>query len=194
MAQKILSTALVVGVAGAVAGAATYSAFSATATNDGNTFAAGTVVLGDNDAGGAVLSLDNAKPGDTSVGCIRVIASGSLESTVRMYAAVTGTLGPYLTLTVTRGTDASPSFKSCQGFSPDDADYGLGAPGRIFSGPLSSFPSDWGTGVADPPSGTPEVWTTDEAHSYRFHITLQDDNAAQGRSSTVTFTWEARNT
>jgi len=29
--------------------------------------------------------------------------------------------------------------------------------------------------------------------TYQFEVTLQDDNAAQGLTSTATFTWEAQN-
>ena len=46
------------------------------------------------------LSLDNAGPGDTAVGCIRVSYSGSLSSQVRLYGSTTGTgLDPYLEMT-----------------------------------------------------------------------------------------------
>jgi hypothetical protein len=42
---------------------------------------------------------------------------------MRLYGTVTGSLGPYLTLTVTRGADSGPSFPSCASFSADATNY-----------------------------------------------------------------------
>jgi len=186
-ARRILLTLVVLGTAGVVAGMGSYSAFSSTTTNTGNAFASGTVVISDNDSNGAMLSLSNAKPGDSSTGCIKVTYTGSLNAAVRMYATVTGTLAQYLTLTVTRGTNSS-SYPSCAAFSADATDYiGAGA-GIVYNGNLSAFASTWGTGLVDPTS-----WNQNDAHSYKFVVTVQDNNSAQGLSSTASFTWEARN-
>jgi hypothetical protein len=38
-----------------------------------------------------------------------------------------------------------------------------------------------------------EVWSTSENHAYKFQITLDNDSAAQGKSATANFHWEARN-
>ena len=43
------------------------------------------------------------------------------------------------------------------------------------------------------PSAT-ESWTTGEVHAYRFAVTVQDTNSAQGKNANQVFTWEARNT
>ena len=48
--RKTLLSLLLVGVVGTVASIGTYSAFSATTANPGDSFAAGTVVIADNDA------------------------------------------------------------------------------------------------------------------------------------------------
>jgi hypothetical protein len=152
------------------------------------------VSIADNDAGGALISLTNAKPGDTSSRCILVTYSGSLPANVRLYAAVTGTLGDYVDLTVTRGTDSAPSFSSCASFTADATNYiGSGA-GVIYSGVLSSFPTS-ATAANEPTSGAPATWTNSTTHSYKITATLQASapTAAQGASSTVTFTWEASN-
>ena len=61
--RKILRSLLVVGLAAAVVGGATFSAFSGATSSSGNSFAAGTVAIGDNDAGAAVVSLAAAAPG-----------------------------------------------------------------------------------------------------------------------------------
>ena len=97
-------------------------------------------------------------------------------------------------LTVTRGTDSSPSFDSCANFTPDATNYVGAGNGVVYSGPLSSFPASYAAGIVDPTSGSPETWSQSEAHSYRFVVTLQDDNAAQGLTGNALFTWEARYT
>jgi predicted ribosomally synthesized peptide with SipW-like signal peptide len=193
VARKLLLTALVLGCFVVVSGAATYSAFSSQTSNSGNSFAAGTVELTDNDAGSAMLSLSNAQPSASDTSCILLTYSGSLASTVRLYGTISGGLSSYLTLTVTRGTDSSPSFDSCSSFTPDGTDYIGAGNGVIYQGNLSAFPTTYAAGLVDPTSGSPESWTTSEAHSYRFVVTLQNDNAAQGLSATAAFTWEARN-
>ena len=191
-AYKVLLTLVVVGVVGATL-RGTYSAFSSTTSSSGNAFSAGSVVLGDNDANAALLSLSNAKPGSSSTGCITVTYTGSLAATVRLYASVTGSLAQYLTLTVTRGTDSAPSFNSCTNFAADSTNYIGSGPGVVYSGLLSAFPTTYAGGLVDPTSGSPASWATSEAHSYKFVVSLNDNNAAQGLSSNASFTWEAQN-
>lgn len=193
MARKVLLTLLVLGAFGAVSGAATFSAFSGQTFSTGNSFAAGTVQLADNDVGAAMLSLSNAQPGATDTSCILVTYSGSLSSTVRLYGAVAGTLAPYLTLTITRGDDPTPVFDDCNGFVADPTNYiGAGA-GVVYQGAVSAFPTTYAAGLVDPIAASPETWTTGETHTYRFAVSLADDNGAQDQSATASFTWEARN-
>jgi len=192
--RKLASTALIVGVTAAIMGVS-FSAFSGTTTNPGNTFASGTVSLSDNDSNGTMLSLSNAVPGAVATGCIKVTYGGSLSSTVNLYGSVSGALGQYLTLKVTRGTDSGSSFPGCGGFTADTRNYiGQGA-GVVYSGNLSSYPSSYAAGITDLDNGTgsAEAWTSSEAHAYKLEVTLQNNNAAQGQSSTASFTWEARN-
>lgn len=193
MVRKLLLTLLILGALAAVGGAATFSAFSSQTSNTGNAFSAGTVLMTDNDVGSAMLSLANAQPGASDTSCILVTYSGSLSSTVTLYGSIAGALAPYLTLTVTRGDDATPVFDDCTGFTADSTDYvGAGA-GVIYQGALSAFPSSYATGLLDPTAGSPETWTASEARVYRFVVTLADDNGAQGQSATASFSWEARN-
>lgn len=190
---RIATSVAVVAMAGSTVGMQTYAAFSSTTSNAANAFSSGTVYLSDNDNGSAVVSLATAKPGDASTGCIRVLYTGSLASTVRLYGTVTGALAPYLTLTVTRGTDSSPSFKSCTNFTADATNYtGQGA-GVVYSGLLSAYPASYAAGLGDPTTASPATWNTNDAHSYKFTVTLNDDNNAQGLTAASTFTWEARN-
>jgi predicted ribosomally synthesized peptide with SipW-like signal peptide len=182
------SVVVLVFLVAAVSGG-TWAAFTATTDNSGNSFSAGSVTLSDNDSGAAMLTLTSAAPGATDTGCIRVSYTGSLPATVRLYGTTTGTgLDPYLSLTVTRGTISSGAFDSCANFSADGTDYiGAGA-GVLYSGTLQGYPDDYASGIVDPTS----AWTNGEEHAYRFTVTLQDDNAAQGKTATQTFIWEAR--
>ena len=195
--RKVLVSLLVMGVAGSVAGTGTFSAFSSTTANPGNAFTAGTVTISDNDSGSSMLSLSNAKPGDSSTGCITTTYTGSLSANVRLYASTTSTLAQYLTLTITQGggtpiTTSNVSFGSaCTNFTPD------GSGSQIFNGTLSSFAStytDFNSGLALNNISGSSTWSQNNFRVYKFVVSLANDNNAQGLSSTVTFTWEADNT
>src|SRR5204862_7558510 len=72
-------------VAGWFTGRGGYALFDGM-NGSANRFATGTVVLTDDDSGGAVVSLVLAQPGDTSIGCLDVSYAGSLDASVRLYA------------------------------------------------------------------------------------------------------------
>ena len=190
--QRTLAGVIVVGMLGVASGWATFSAFSSSTSNTDNTFAAGTVNLSDNDAGQVMYAVENQKPGDSVTECIKVTYSGSLDSAVKLYASTVEPLGNYVNLTVTPGTGAT-TFPDCSGFVAD-------AGGAIYTGTLKGFAdthSSYDTGLADAP-GAATKWVTNDAVVYRFALTLQDDNAANGVSSALSsgahsFTWEARN-
>jgi hypothetical protein len=193
---KVLLSLAVLSLFGAIAGFATFSAFSSTTSNSGNTFAAGTVYLSDNDAGSALYSVSNKKPGDTAQGCIKITYTGSLPATVKLYTSSTvGTLGSYIDMTVEKGTQSgSPAFPSCTGFTPDSG-------GTVFSGTLANFASTktaFSNGVSAFP-GSQTQWNTNDTLVYRVTLTLQDNNAANGGSGgplstgSHAFTWEAQN-
>ena len=191
-ARRVAITTLAIAATAIAAGAGAWAAFSDTTTNASNSFAAGSVTIGDNDAGGAVLSLSNATPGATDTGCIVVTYTGSLPSPVRIYGQTAGTgLDPYLDLKVTRGSIASPSFRSCTGFSADSTDYIGSGPGVVYNGTLQGFPDSYAAGLVDPP-GAPTSWAQNEAHAYKLEITLQNNSAAAGKSATQDFVWEAQ--
>jgi hypothetical protein len=191
--RRVLATLVVLGLVGTVTSVGSYSAFTATTSSTGNSFAAGSVSIEDDDAASAMLSLSNAKPGDSDTSCIKVRYTGSLGATVRLFASTTGTLPQYLNVTVTRGANAAPSFDSCASFAPDPTNYiGAGA-GVIYDGTLSAMPTSYAAAIVDPTSGSPASWNTNDEHSYRFVVTLADDNSAQTLSGSASFTWEARN-
>jgi predicted ribosomally synthesized peptide with SipW-like signal peptide len=118
--MKLLITAVVLGLVGIVAGLGTWSAFSDTTENGGNSFQSGSVTIEDDDDGSAMFSLTGMKPGDPTVTrCIDVTYTGSLNAGVRMYGTTGGTgLAQYLNVTVTRGEKDS-AFSGCGDFVAD---------------------------------------------------------------------------
>jgi camelysin-like metallo-endopeptidase len=179
--RSFLMGALAVGLI-AFGSGGTYSAFSSTTNNTGSGFAAGTVRLKDNDGGAVMFNVSGMRPTDPArTSCITVTYDGTLDSNVKLYATVSSTgVERYIDLTVETGTTTS-GYGDCSGFS---------ALATVYSGTLSSYPTSYATGLAEP--GNP--WTTGEAHAYRFTVSLRNDAAAQGQTATVTFMWEAQNT
>lgn len=189
---KVLLTALCVGALGSLAAMGVFGAFSATTTNAGNTITAGTVSIADNDAGAAMYSISNAKPGESVSKCIKVTYTGSLDADVHIYTnSSIGALGQYVELTITPGSQTTPSFPSCTGFVADSG-------GALYSGTLANFATtknSYANGVVDYP-GTGTKWATNESVVYQVTATLQSSapEAAQGATTGAhTFTWEARN-
>jgi hypothetical protein len=178
------------------AGGITYAAYTATSASNSNLAGAGSVKLSDNGNGSSLVSLSGAVPGDTTSACIKVTYDGSLPATVRLHGTTTGSgLDQYLDLKVTRGTytPSDPAFTSCTNFQADGTNYIGAGNGVIYNGTLQGFPDDYASGLVDPQSGSPESWTTGEAHVYRIDVTLQNDFAAQNKDAAQTFRWEARN-
>jgi len=189
---KVLLTALCVGALGSLAAMGVFGAFSSTTTNAGNTITAGTVAIADNDAGAAMYSLTSAKPGESVSKCIKITYTGSLDSDVHIYTSSTiGSLGQYVELTITPGSQTTPTFPSCTGFTPDSG-------GALYTGTLANFATtknSYANGVVDYP-GTGTKWAANESVVYQVTATLQSSapEAAQGATTGAhTFTWEARN-
>lgn len=192
--RKVLLTLLVLGLTGGLVAVSVYSAFSSTTSNSANSFAAGTVNIADNDAGTALYAVTGAAPGLVVQKCIKVTYTGSLDADVRLYTtSAIGTLGPYVNLTITPGTQSVSTFPDCTGFTADGAD--------LFNGTLAGFAttySSYTAGLADYPGTLATKWVTNDAVVYRFTLTLADNNAANGGASALTtgshaITWEARN-
>jgi hypothetical protein len=189
--RKTLLSLLLVGMVGTVASIGTYAAFSATTVNPGDSFAAGTVVISDNDANAALYTITGAKPNDVVTRCIRVTYTGSLPSLVRLYTTTPiNAFGQYVTLSIDKGTmPVATAFPNCTGFTLD-------AVPNVFAGTLSSFGTgrtNFVTGVAANP-GVATQWVTNDTLVYRFTLTMQDNPlAAGGSSGTHSFTWEAQN-
>lgn len=188
-AGRVLKSLAAVGAAGALVTAGALSAFSSQADNGGNSFAAGDVTLTDNDAGGALYSVSNGKPGSSQASCIRVAYGGSLDATVKIYTPSTiGSLDQYIDFTIESGTQATPSFPSCTGFVSETT---------LYSGTLANFEathSSYANGLQDFPGTSATKWVNGDAVVYRVTATLQDNASAQGlNTGTHTLRWEAQN-
>jgi predicted ribosomally synthesized peptide with SipW-like signal peptide len=191
--MKLLITAVVLGLVGVVGGLGTWSAFSDTTANGGNSFESGSVTIEDDDSGSAMFSLTGMRPGDPAVSkCIDVTYTGSLDAQVRMYGTTGGTgLAQYLNVKVTRG-EKNSAFSGCGDFTADTTNYiGQGA-GVVYNGTLEGFADGYAGANPDPVTGAPETWSQGEDHAYRFEVSLADNNNAQAKTATQTFTWEAQ--
>ena len=179
--RVVVSAVAVAAILGAGA-YGTYSAFTDTTTNDGNTFAAGTIDITDDDAGNAMFTVGAMKPGDSVTRCINVSNAGSLPfSNVALSGTVGGTgLATALQVVVDRGTGATGgATSSCTNFAQVTA--------GIVSGALSAFPTT-GAPVNDTPG-----WTPSAVKSYRFTVTLPTSapDTAQGANATLSVSWQA---
>jgi hypothetical protein len=168
----------------AVVATTSRAAFSDTESNGGQTMKAGTVVLSDDDADSKMFNIDPMKPG-TVTKCINVTYSGNLAADVKLYAAVGGDgLAGYLTTVIDVGTGATG------GASLDCTNYVQGS--NLYNGLLSGLSAtNYGNGLGGFTVATNP--TASVTKSYRISQTLASDNAAQGKSATLTFTWEAQN-
>ena len=117
-------------------------------------------------------NVTNLMPGTTEERCIDVTYTGTVDPTaVKLYrsGAPTGTLAPYLDLTIQVGTDSTPAFRNCTGFV---------SAGTLYTGTLANFASShagYANGLtAWDPTGTPSP----ETRTFRFGLSVQDNTAA----------------
>ena len=161
------------------------AAFVAQNDNTTNQVTSAAIALSDNDATTAMFNnVTGMIPGTTYERCIDVTYTGTVDPTaVMLYAtgAPTGTLAPYLDLTVQIGADTPAAFRDCTGFS---------STGTLYTGTLANFASTrtgYANGVTTwDPIGSPETRT------FRFALTVQDTSAAAGLTTTFGFSWETR--
>jgi hypothetical protein len=187
---RIFLTVAVLALMAGVAVFTTSAAFTATSSNPGNQIEAGTVAIGDSDAGTGKLydALDQGPGAGPTAACIRVNYSGSLGSAVKLYrSAVTN--GDDFNLTVERGSGlTSPgSDMNCTGFT---------ATSTAFNDTLDQFPTTYAAGVDGKAGGA--AWTSGQSVDYRFTITVVDDSTPNAHTSALStgshsYTWEARN-
>lgn len=163
------------------------AAFSDVTDNTGNSFAAGSVELVDDDSSTALFTVTGMAPGDSVVECITVTYQGSITDPgpVMLYSGgYTGSqpLAAALQLTVAEGTGGE--FGDCDGFVGSTLVEGE----TIDS--LATAHASYATGV--------EGWTpsaTPQSRTYRFTVQLAGDaaDALQGTQVTAAaFVWEVR--
>lgn len=175
-AATLVVTFLVVG--------ASRAAFTASTDNSSNEATAAAIDLADNDVGVAMFNaVTDLIPGAPLERCIDVTYTGSIDPTaVQLYrsAAASGSLAPYLDLTVEIGADTADPYGDCTNFTPTST---------LFTGTVDSFSTThagYGGGISSwDPAGT-------ETRTFRFTIEVQDDNDAQGLDTTFGFAWETR--
>lgn len=179
-------------VSGLAVSQASYSAFSSTTVDPGNNWAAGTVKLVNN-AGSAAFTAQNLKPGQSGAKCITVTSTGTLASTVKLYAkdfnkAVTNDLSPYIDLVITEGTAGDAN---CNNFKPSTVTADVPSSLTLAAfGTKTTFTDGVGTWAPAGASSTAPVTRT-----YKIDYTLRSTtpDTAQGGTANVVFTWEAQN-
>jgi hypothetical protein len=159
------------------------AAFTDSTQNSGNSWEAGSVSLTDDDAGSAMFTVSNMTPNTSVEKCITVTYNGTVTTSgVKLYGqALSGTgLDTFLQTKIEEGSGGG--FGDCTGFT---------ATGTLYNDTLASFgatKTDYSTGV-----GTWVPTAAGQTKTYRFTITLADDNAAQGKTATNgVFTWEVQ--
>ena len=200
--RKLLVTLAVVGVLGSLATYGTFSAFSASTVNTGNSFAAGTVAIGDNDGGpSAPVAMFNniidQKPGVGVERCIKVTYSGSLPADVKLFMTTTPhASASNINLKIEKGTTTvEPTFPSC-GLAGNFVAQGS----ALYDSTLSGFAAknDYTSGVAACPGSSCDPtaansWTSASGVLvYRFTMSFADSGAG-AQSGSTEFKWEARN-
>ncbi len=163
------------------------AAFVAQNDNSTNTVTSAAIALSDNDATTAMFNnVTGMIPGTTYERCIDVTYTGTIDPTaVMLYAtgAPTGTLAPYLDLTVQIGADTPAAFRDCTGFVSSST---------LYTGTLDNFAgtkTGYANGVTTwDPAGPPSL----ETRTFRFALTVQDNTAAANKTTTFGFSWETR--
>ncbi len=190
------------------------AAFTANTSNGTNTFAAGNVVLTDNDGSTAMFTLTGVnamKPGDSVARCIRVTYGTNgvpnLPMSVKMYSSGYtsptspgngGVLGTSLNLTIDVSADQSFTFPTCPSISSATTVYSSSVPSGQTSnaGKLEGFASytNWSNGISGEFSSA-TTSTSPTSRIYRFTAALPSDapDSMQGATAQITFVWEARN-
>jgi hypothetical protein len=191
--RRIFITVAVLALMAGVAVFTTSAAFTATSSNPGNTIEAGTVSIGDSDAGtGTLYNALNQKPGSgngPTAACIRVTYSGSLASSVKLYRDAVAN-GSQFRLKVERGgtsLTAPAADMNCTGFT---------AASTAFDNTLDQFPTTYAAGVDGKAAGA--AWSSGQSVDYRFTIYTVDDTTPNAHTSAMntgnhSFTWEAQN-
>lgn len=180
---KALATVAVLGLLATAVAAVVHSSFTATAGSSSNSFESGSISLSDDDSEKVLFKVEGLEPASPPTSrCLKVTygSTGGLESRVRLFGETSGALADHLKLRVSRGSfeGSAPAGNGCSGFVASDA---------LFDGTLAEYPDSWSAGIVDP-----DTWSAGDAAVYRFEVSLADSDAAQGKSASQSFAFEAR--
>lgn len=160
------------------------AAFVAQTDNSLNQVGTATIALTDNDSGTAMFTnVSGIVPGTDYDRCITVTYTGTADPLpVLLYAsaAPTGTLAPYLNLTVDMGADTSVPYGTCTGFVSSST---------LYTGTLSTFASTY-AGYASGLATWDPTTTSPDSRVFRFRLSVQSDPNAQGKTTTFGLAWE----
>jgi hypothetical protein len=190
--RRIFVTVAVLALMAGVAVFSTSAAFTATSSNSGNRIEAGTVAIGDSDAGTGVLyNALNQKPGSgngPTAACVRVTYSGSLASSVKLYSSAIAN-GSKFRLKVERGSGLTgpAADMNCAGFTSSSTP---------FDATMDTFPTTYAGGIDGKAGGA--AWSSSDSVDYRFTVYTVDDSTPNAHTSAVdtgahSYTWEAQN-
>lgn len=187
-----------VAVSGLIVAQSSYAAFSKTTSNPANNWAAGSVILSDDDTNTAMFTATLLMPGSTGTKCIVVTSAGSLASTVKLYAtsyadstdSVTpfAKFGTHLNMVIdegTGGTFATSGPTSCTGFTSSV---------NLFTGTLAAFAAtktNFASGVS---SWAPAAGTVSKTFRFQYTLDTASPIGSQSGTASIGFTWEAQNT
>ena len=176
---KILILALILLLIAALLVGVSFAVFSTSSANPGNMFTAGTLTSSNSKDNAAILTATRMVPGDTTTGTVTISNTGDSKGQFTLTGSTpTDTVGP---------NNGKLSTVLNLRIVEDPA----GAAKQVYNGKLNGMtaPIDLG------------VWNGGQGHTYEFTVTFPDtgtpgsattgDNAYQGSSSQVTYTWNA---
>lgn len=181
-------------VSGLLVSQASYSAFSATTNNAGNSWASGSMALSNDAAGTALFTASNIKPGDAGSKCITISTTANVASTLKLYAANyskgTKSLGDRINVTVTSGNfpAAAPANGSCTGFTTG----AVVVPATTSLTAFAAASTNYATGADSFALAAGGTRTYKIDWTFASLGTPAADNAYQGDSASIGFTWEAQ--
>ncbi len=164
-----------------------YAAFSATTDNAGNSWAAGSVKLRNDGAGGsfavsstpAAFTVAAIKPGDSGAKCIVVESTADIGNLVKLETAnvSSNALSGAMTMKI---DFAAGQFANCASFPA--------SPTNVYNSTLSGLAAatNWSNGLGNWSAGTGTKYGT-----YRFSWALPGGaTAGMGQTATADFIWE----
>ena len=173
--------------------------FTATTTNAGNNFAAGSVAISDDDTGSVLFNIGNFAPGETFENCIAVTYDGTLDADVRLYGANLATttllnLAPEINLAIDEGTLSGFTATELGGNEGDCTGFVFGSTLTAGGETLDSFATshtNFGNGL----STWAPLGSSSDTRTYRFTVELDPavGDAYQGMDAQIDFVWEAQN-